>query len=49
MVKCLSLDIFDRLATELRAIGFRFVTLDLEGYRTGRLNESLPEIQTKKP
>jgi uncharacterized protein len=26
---------------ELRAIGFRYVTLDLQGYRTGSLNEAL--------
>ena len=27
---------------ELRAIGFRYVALDLQGYRTGSLNEVLP-------
>lgn len=29
-------------ARELRACGFTFVTVDLEGYRSGRLNEGLP-------
>ncbi len=29
------------VARELRRIGYRFVTLDLEGYRTGSLNEPL--------
>ena len=36
-----SLDVFHVLAERLKAIGFRFVTLDVEAYRTGRLNESL--------
>ena len=26
----------------LRALGFRFVTLDLKGYRLGSLNEGMP-------
>ena len=30
-----------RMAAALKAIGFKFVALDLEGYRTGSLNESL--------
>lgn len=38
----MNLGVFDIVAAELRNLGFRFVTLDLEGYRTGRLNESLP-------
>ena len=41
----LSLGVFDKAAAELRALGFRFVTLDLEGYRTGRLNETLHDIR----
>lgn len=32
-----------RLAAACRAAGFPFVALDLEGYRTGSLNETLPE------
>jgi uncharacterized protein len=31
----------ERLVRELKALGFTFVTLDLEGYRTGALNEVL--------
>jgi uncharacterized protein len=31
------------LVTYFRKIGFKFVTLDLEGYRTGSLNEVLPK------
>ena len=30
-----------RIAAEIRALGFRWVSLDLEGYRTGSLNEVL--------
>lgn len=30
-----------RLAREFRELGFKYVTLDLQGYRTGSLNESL--------
>ena len=26
----------------LKALGYRYVTLDLQGYRTGSLNEGLP-------
>lgn len=35
--------------TELfRALGFRYVTLDLEGYRQGSMNEVLPSEQVKQ-
>jgi uncharacterized protein len=30
------------IVRELRAVGYRYVTLDLQGYRTGSLNEGLP-------
>jgi uncharacterized protein len=32
----------ERIINELRVLGFVFVTVDLEGYRTGSLNETLP-------
>ncbi len=31
--------LFDRIAAHFKSLGFKFVTLDLEGYRTGSLNE----------
>lgn len=31
-----------RVVQELKRVGYRFVTIDLEGYRTGSLNEVLP-------
>ncbi len=37
----LSLEMFDRLSTEFKSIGFRFVTIDVDGYRTGALNENI--------
>ncbi|MFP8872538.1 MAG: hypothetical protein VCB43_14610, partial [Myxococcota bacterium] len=30
------------IAKTIKALGFRFITLDLEGYRTGSLNAVLP-------
>ncbi len=32
-----------RITEELRACGFRYITLDLDGYRTGSLNERLEQ------
>jgi uncharacterized protein len=43
--KVLTLDMFDRIAERFKALGFRFVTLDLEGYRTGALNEVLKQSE----
>lgn len=34
-------DVTDELARRFRALGFRYVTLDLHGYRTGAMNEVL--------
>jgi len=36
-----------RLAQQLRELGFRFVTLDLEGFRSGNLNELIP-LETRQ-
>lgn len=33
------------IAARLKSLGFTYVTLDLEGYRQGSLNESLPQSQ----
>jgi uncharacterized protein len=40
--RALSLEIFDRISRELRALGFRYITLDLEGFRSGSMNALLP-------
>ena len=39
--RALSREIVDELASRFRALGFRYVTLDLQGYRTGAMNEVL--------
>ena len=32
----------EAIVRDLKAIGYRYVSLDLQGYRTGSLNEVLP-------
>ena len=32
----------------IKAYGFRYVTVDLEPYRTGRLNDFLPDAKKEK-
>jgi len=44
LVNAMTTEMFDRLASEFKAIGFRFVTLDVEGYRSGALNEPLTSL-----
>ncbi len=39
--RALQRDVVDQLARKFREIGFRYVTLDLHGYRTGAMNEVL--------
>ncbi len=39
--KALSLDVTERLANDFKKLGFRYVTLDLNGYRSGAMNEVL--------
>lgn len=41
MEKALNKETSEKLAKDFRLIGFRFVTLDLHGYRSGALNEVL--------
>lgn len=40
--RALNLDMADRLTTIFKRLGFAYVTLDLQGYRSGALNEILP-------
>src|SRR5262249_56298347 len=44
MPRALSVETFDLLSREFKHIGFRFVTIDVDGYRTGALNEILTQI-----
>jgi uncharacterized protein len=41
MEGALSLTVLDELARRFRELGFRYVTLDLNGYRSGAMNEAL--------
>jgi uncharacterized protein len=41
MERALPKQMIDRLANSFRRLGFRYVTLDLHGYRTGAMNEIL--------
>jgi pyridinium-3,5-biscarboxylic acid mononucleotide sulfurtransferase len=41
MARALAADVRETIVRDLKAIGYRFVSLDLQGYRTGSLNEVL--------
>lgn len=41
LARALDPDMAARMSAALKALGFKFVALDLEGYRTGSLNEAL--------
>ena len=41
MARALDPEVAAAIVRELKAIGYRYVTLDLQGYRTGSLNEGL--------
>jgi uncharacterized protein len=42
--RALRREVVDELAAKFRALGFRYVTLDLHGYRTGAMNETLKTV-----
>jgi pyridinium-3,5-biscarboxylic acid mononucleotide sulfurtransferase len=44
--RALTVAVFERLSRELKSLGFRYVAVDTDGYRTGSLNEVLTQIQT---
>jgi uncharacterized protein len=37
-----------KIIKELKSLGFKFVTIDLQGYRSGSLNELLSEDERQK-
>jgi len=45
LVKAFDLEIFNALSRQFKQIGFQFVALDVDGYRTGALNEILTQIK----
>jgi uncharacterized protein len=46
--RALRREVVDELAQRFRALGFRYVTLDLHGYRTGAMNEVLKTVTSDK-
>jgi uncharacterized protein len=40
--RALSIEMLDRMTAALRAVGFLYVTLDAQGYRSGSMNDVLP-------
>jgi uncharacterized protein len=40
--RALDLAMLDRITSELRPLGFTYITLDTQGYRTGSMNDVLP-------
>lgn len=42
MDRVLQIDVVDQLAARFRELGFKYVTLDLHGFRSGSMNEALP-------
>jgi uncharacterized protein len=46
MPKAFDIRIFDQISAAFKRIGFRFIAIDVDGYRTGALNEVLTQITT---
>lgn len=42
MPRAMSMEVMDRISAELRKVGFKYVTLDCSGFRSGSLNAVLP-------
>jgi uncharacterized protein len=47
--RALSLEMAQKLTAIFKALGYKYVTLDLEGYRQGSLNEVLVDIANPRP
>jgi uncharacterized protein len=45
MHSLLSLSIFEKVSGALKQVGYKFVTLDLDGYRSGSMNALLPAAE----
>jgi uncharacterized protein len=45
--RALSLEILDQITAALKPLGFLYVTLDTQGYRSGSMNDILPITQIK--
>jgi uncharacterized protein len=40
--RALSIETLDRITAALRPLGFLYITLDTQGYRSGSMNDILP-------
>ena len=40
----LNVEVMDKIASELKRLGFKFVTVDLEGYRTGSMLDAMKSL-----
>lgn len=49
LTRLASADVREVILRELRALGFRYVTMDLQGFRSGSLNEGLAESSRTTP
>lgn len=49
MARVVSGELASRIAAELKALGFKFVALDLEGFRSGSMNSVLPLSELRNP
>lgn len=47
MDRVLRKDVIDQLAARFRELGFKYVTLDLQGFRSGSMNEVLPHPRSR--
>src|SRR6185312_9887594 len=47
--KALNMEMAGKLTAIFKRLGYKYVTLDLEGYRQGSLNEVLVDIASLKP
>jgi uncharacterized protein len=45
--RALSLETLDQITAALKPLGFLYVTLDTQGYRSGSMNDILPIAQIK--
>lgn len=43
--RVMSLEVFEELSKHFRGLGFKYVTLDLEGFRSGAMNEVLVQLK----
>jgi uncharacterized protein len=46
MDRVLNKEVVEQLAERFRELGFKYVTLDLQGYRSGSMNEALPKTNS---